>query len=181
MSALFCKITNRQNPLIAYILHLKNYTLVLDGTTLQRNTFTLKCLCIKRKCVKMIQPIGAFSPRADFRGRGVQRKAQETPQERSKAQVALINAAGTSIVAGALTTAVARSYTSSWAHAGILGVCGSVLSMFFIAPMLVENTTLLKSKKKHNLAAVQKESTKTSTILKDSFKAPKKLIQFKQS
>lgn len=130
----------------------------------------------------MIQPIGAFSPRADFRGHGVQKKPQGTPQERSRAQVALINATGTSIVAGALTTAVARSYTSSWAHAGILGVCGSVLSMFFIAPMLVENTTLLKSKKKHDLVSVAaKDGTKAQSMLKDGFKPPKKIIQFKQS
>ncbi len=127
----------------------------------------------------MIQPIGAFSPRATFRGHGV--KSQKTPQERSKAQVALINATGTSIVAGALTTAVARSYTTSWAHAGILGICGSVLSMFFIAPMLVENTTLLKSKKKHNLNSTAQNSAKTQTVVKETLKPAKKLIQFKQS
>ena len=128
----------------------------------------------------MIQPIGAFSPRADFRGHGV--KSQKTPQERSKAQVALINATGTSIIAGALTTALARSYTSSWAHAGILGICGSVLSMFFIAPMLVENTTLLKSKKKPKLNdGVVKQTTKTQSNVKTHLKPALKLVQFKQS
>ena len=120
----------------------------------------------------MIQPIGAFSPRADFRGHVV--KSKQTPQERSRAQVALINAAGTSILAGVITTGVARSYTSSWAHAGILGVCGSVLSMFFIAPMLVENTTLLNSKKKP-----AKDNAKAFNI-KEGLKPAKKLVQFKQ-
>ena len=125
----------------------------------------------------MIQPIGAFSPRADFRGHGV--KAQ-TPQEKSKAQVALINAAGTSIIAGGLTTAIARSYTSSWAHAGILGICGSVLSMFFIAPLLVENTTLIGSgKKKHDIGAAAKDCSKTQTAAR--LKPVKKLVQFRQS
>lgn len=127
----------------------------------------------------MIQPIGAFSPRAEFRGHGV--KSQRTPQERSKAQVALINAAGTSVVAGALTTAVARSYTTSWAHAGILGICGSVLSMFFIAPMLVENTTLLRSKKKPNLNPSAVDGAKTQAVVKEGLRPAKKLIQFRQS
>ena len=126
----------------------------------------------------MIQPIGAFSPRADFRGHGVSSK---TPQEKSKAQVALINAAGTSVIAGGLTTAIARSYASSWAHAGILGICGSVLSMFFIAPMLVENTTLIGNKKKPELSAMNgvKESGESSITAK--LKPAKKLVQFKQS
>jgi hypothetical protein len=124
----------------------------------------------------MIQPIGAFSPRADFRGHGV--KAQ-TPQEKSKAQVALINAAGTSVIAGALTTGIARSYTTSWAHAGILGIFGSVLSMFFIAPLLVENTTLIGSKKKHDTGIAAKDSKRTPVAAK--LKPAKKLVQFKQS
>ena len=126
----------------------------------------------------MIQPIGAFSPRAEFRGHGV---TAQTPQERSKAQVALINATGTSIVAGALTTAVARNYTSSWAHAGILGICGSVLSMFFIAPFLVENTNLISGKKKHDLGTISKDGVKTQSVVKSNLKPAKKLIQFRQS
>jgi hypothetical protein len=126
----------------------------------------------------MIQPIGAFSPRAEFRGRGVK---SQTPQERSKAQVALINAAGTSVVAGAFTTAVARNYTSSWAHAGILGICGSILSMFFIAPLLVENTNLISSKKKHDTGAISKDGVKAQNVVKGNLKPVKKLIQFRQS
>lgn len=134
----------------------------------------------KKVCEKMIQPIGAFSPRADFRGHGVNTQ-KTTPQERSKAQVALINATGTSIVAGALTTAIARSYTTSWAHAGILGVCGSVLSMFFITPMLVENTTLLKGKKKQDVGAVVSDGRKTHKAIKEGLKPAKKMVQFRQS
>ena len=125
----------------------------------------------------MIQPIGAFSPRAEFRGHGVK---SQTPQERSKAQVALINAAGTSIVAGALTTAVARNYTSSWAHAGVLGICGSVLSMFFIAPFLVENTNLINGKKKREISTIPKDGLKTQTVV-SGLKPAKKLVQFRQS
>lgn len=128
----------------------------------------------------MIQPIGAFSPRADFRGHGVQSKP--TPQERSKAQVALINAAGISILAGALTTGISRGHTSSWANAGILGVCSSVLAMFFIAPKLVENTSLLSSsKKKPNInPAVTSDGIKAQSVIKSELKPVRKLVQFRQ-
>ena len=127
----------------------------------------------------MIQPINAFSPQAGFQRRSVQ--SRKTPQERTKSQVALINAAGTSVVAGGLTTAIARSYTNSWAHAGILGICGMVLAMFFIAPMLVENTTLLRGKKKHDTAGfAAKEKAMASIAAKDVFVPPKKLVRFGQ-
>ena len=41
--------TKRYNAVIAYFLHLKNHTLVLLKTTLQKYIFTLKCGRIKRK------------------------------------------------------------------------------------------------------------------------------------
>lgn len=164
---------------IAYILHLKDYTLVLENTPLQSIFFTLKCRSIKRKCVKMIQPVSAFSPRAGFRGSA--NTTQKSSQEKTKSQVALINAATTSIAAGGLTTAIARSYTSSWSHAGILGICGSVLSMFFIAPLLVENTNLLKSQKKSVSDGSMKSNSKTAAVVKDALKPTKKLVQFRQS
>jgi len=129
----------------------------------------------------MIQPIGAFSPRAEFRGHGV-KSGKATPQERSKAQVALINAAGTSVIAGAFTTAIARGFTSSWAQAGVLGVCGTFLSMFFIAPMLVENTTLLKSKKKQHMNSQGiRENATAKSVAKNSLKPAKRFVPFKQS
>jgi len=124
----------------------------------------------------MIQPIGAFSPRADFRGHGV--KAQ-TPQEKSKAQVALINAAGISVIAGALTTAVTRSYTPSWAHASVLGVFGAILSMSCIAPTLVGNSSLFGHKKKHDIGIVAKDNSRPQVAAK--LKPAKKLVIFKQS
>lgn len=125
----------------------------------------------------MIQPIGAFSPRADFRGR---RTADRTPQERSKAQVAMINATGISALVGAVTTAIARNQTTSWANAGILGVFASILAMFFMAPRLIENTTLMKHEKKTNRCAdVAKETASTHSTIKNELKIPKR-IQFRQ-
>lgn len=134
----------------------------------------------KKVCEKMIQPVSAFSPRAVFRGSAKQ--SRKTSQERTKSQVALINAFGTSVAAGGLTTAVARSYTSSWAHAGILGVGGALLSMFFIAPWLVENTTLLKPIKKDGGNTISKESGRASATVKGALKpAAKKRVLFKQA
>lgn len=128
----------------------------------------------------MIQPVCAFSPRAGFRGHGVQ--SARTPQERSRAQVALMNATGTSLLAGAITTIAARSYTSSWGHSLLLGVCGSVLSMFFLAPLLVEHTSLIGSKKKRSAnSAIGRESALKTSVVKESIRPPKKLVQFRQS
>lgn len=168
-----------ENSIIAYILHLKDYTLVLGNTPLQSLSFTLEWRSIKRKCVKMIQPVSAFSPRVGFRG--FANKTQKSSQEKTRSQVALINAATTSIAAGGLTTAIARIYTSSWSHAGVLGICGSVLSMFFIAPILVENTNLLKSQKKQVNDSGMKTSSKATAVVKDALKPTKKLVQFRQS
>lgn len=127
----------------------------------------------------MIQPVSAFSPRAGFRGHGVQ--SVKTPQERSRAQVALINATGTSIVAGALTTIVARNYTSSWAHASIIGLCGALLSMFFIIPALVEKTMLPRGRKNSDVGALSKGTPKAQATVAEGLRPAKKLIQFRQS
>ena len=129
----------------------------------------------------MIQPVSAFSPQAGFRGKN--KSHGLSSQERTKSEVALINAAGTSLVAGAITTIVARSYTSSWLHSGVLGLCGSVLAMFFIAPRLVENTSLLKAQKKQtNNGGVPVNAGKPSSAqVIGTVKPIKKMVHFKQS
>lgn len=122
----------------------------------------------------MIQPVSAFSPQAGFR-KGPH--STKTPQNRTKSRIALANAAGTSIVAGGLTTAVARSYTSSWSHACILGVCGSMLTMFFIAPLLVENKGLLKTQRNSRVdSSVSVSRAGTVKTLK-----PRRFVPFGQS
>lgn len=129
----------------------------------------------------MIQSVNALSPRVCFRGSVS--KTHKSSEERSKSQIALINATTTSIAAGGLTTAVARSYTSSWAHAGVLGLFGSMLTMFFIAPFLVENTNFFKLSK--NSAQEKKmtstENKKVAATVKEVLKPTKKLVQFGQS
>jgi hypothetical protein len=93
-----------------------------------------------------------------------------------------MNAVGTSALAGGVTAAVARSYTPSWGQALVLGLCGAVLTMFFIAPRLVENTNLLKSKKKPaNDGGTPVDAGKPSIGVKKAVKPVRKLVQFKQS
>ena len=93
-----------------------------------------------------------------------------------------MNAAGTSLAAGGITTVIARSYTPSWGQAGVLGLCGSLLAMFFIAPRLVENTNLLKSQKKVAVdGGVPVSAGNPSTKIKSTVKPVRRLVPFKQS
>lgn len=127
----------------------------------------------------MIQPIGAFSPRAGFRG------SRDTYGKQTKkpiaSNIALINAGGVALMAGGITTGAARSYTSSWLHAGVLGICGAFLAMFFMTPHLIEKTGLNKMTKKTEPESVKVEDAqKTANIVKEHLKPAKKLVQFKQ-
>ena len=125
----------------------------------------------------MIQPVSAFSPRAGFRGSN---KSYGKLPQKASSEIALINAAGTSIAAGGLTTAIARSYTSSWSHAGALGLCGMFLALFFIAPRLVENTGFGKNAKKLEPDGLKKEAIKTTIAKEASKPSMRRLIQFRQ-
>ena len=124
----------------------------------------------------MIQPVSAFSPRAVFRG------SNKTQSEQSKklydSNVALINAGGVSLAAFGITTAIARIYTSSWANAGVLGLFGAFLSLFFMTPQLIESMN--KDKKAETADVfIKKDSQKIAEAVK-TIKPAKKLIQFRQ-
>ena len=80
----------------------------------------------------MILPINALSPKVVVRG-GV-RSSERTPQSTFARNIALVNATGISTVIGAVTTVAARSYTSGWKHAGLMGVGATLLSMMFLGP-----------------------------------------------
>ena len=120
----------------------------------------------------MIQPVSAFSPRAGFRG---SKKSYSKIAPKVSTEAAIVNAVGTTVAAGGLTTAIARSYTASWSHAGVLGLCGAFLAAFFITPRLVENTGLAKAK---SLEA--KENSKTAALVKETLKPTRRLVPFRQ-
>ena len=81
----------------------------------------------------MIQPVNAFSPKVLFRGETVN-DSKESIKKETRKRLALANAAGISIVLGAATTAIARSNTSSWRHAGYFGIGAALISMMFLGP-----------------------------------------------
>ena len=82
--------------------------------------------------------------------------------------------------AGGATTAVSRIYTKSWPQALMLGVCGTFLTLFFMAPRFIENFGI----KKNVVAAAEnpvtkKEAIKVAEIAKQ-LRPAKKLVPFRQ-
>ena len=125
----------------------------------------------------MIQPINALTPRAGFRGTHGTKNNQKGV---SDSQVALINAGGVAAVAGGLTTLVARAYTNSFAHAGVLGVFGAFLTMFFMTPHLIEKIGLGKLSSKAPVENVVKhDMSKVASTAKEYAIPVRKLVQFR--
>ena len=127
----------------------------------------------------MIQPVNALTPRAGFRGSNGTNKRNAGL---SDSQIAVINAGGIAAAAGGLTTLVARSYTNSFAHAGVLGVFGAFLTMFFMTPHLIEKIGLSKlAASKATAEAVVKHDIqqKVANVAKEYVVPAKKLVQFR--
>ena len=132
----------------------------------------------RRKCVPMIPPINALTPRVVFRGPEV--KNGKRSNGLSESQTALINAGGVAAMAGGVTTLVARAYTNSFAHAGVLGAFGALLTMFFMTPHLIDKIGLAKlAKKPQTEAVVKQDIQKMTTAAKEYLVPAKKLVQFR--
>ena len=128
--------------------------------------------------MRMIQPINALTPRVGFRGKHGTYNNVSFGQNDSR--VALINAAGVATAAGALTTLVARAYTKSFGQAGVLGIFGGLLTMFFMTPHLIDKIGLSKVAKKTNAESVAKHDfPKISKVAKEYAIPVKKLVQFR--
>ena len=140
----------------------------------------LLCLCGKkrRKCVPMIHPINALTPRVVFRGPEL--KNGKKSKGLSNSQIALANAGGVAALAGGVTTLVARAYTNSFAHAGVLGAFGALLTMFFMTPHLIDKIGLKKMARKTQPEIVaKKDFQKMTTTAKEYLIPAKKLVQFR--
>lgn len=127
----------------------------------------------------MIQPVSAFSPRATFRGTNntVGKKSSRVP---SNSNIALLNAGGVAAAAGGITTAVARGYTSSWAHAGVLGLFGAFLALFFMTPQLIDKSATKSAVKKGGTEAAAMAKTGQVIKMAEEHLIPaKKLVQFR--
>ena len=127
--------------------------------------------------MRMIQPINALTPQARFRGTHGKSKLSGL----SDSHVTMLKAAGISAGAGGLTTLVAKSYTNSFAHAGVLGVFRAFLTMFFMTPHLIEQIGLKDGAKKvvADAAVVKQEAPKAKNLVKEYIVPIKKLVQFK--
>ena len=128
--------------------------------------------------MRMIQPINTLTPRVGFRGK---HEAYSKAKGLTNSQVAFANAAGVATVAGGLTTLVARAYTNSFAHAGVLGVFGAFLTMFFMTPHLIEKFGITKfAQKAKGETAVKQDLSKTASNLAKEYAIPvRKLVQFR--
>ena len=126
----------------------------------------------------MIHPINALTPRVVFRGPEV--KNGKRSNGLSESQTALINAGGVAAMAGGVTTLVARAYTNSFAHAGVLGAFGALLTMFFMTPHLIDKIGLAKlAKKPQTEAVIKQDIQKMTTAAKEYLVPAKKLVQFR--
>jgi len=108
----------------------------------------------KKVCVCMIQPINTLTPKV-FRG-----KSQDlglTAKQKTARNIALANAAGISIVTGAVVMAGGRCYASSWRHAGVFGAIAAAVTMMFTAPAFLYRLGLSTHQVKKEGAEVQKK------------------------
>lgn len=160
-------------------IHYKNSPKVLCKKGLQDIVFELSCTRIKRrKCVRMIQPINSLTPHIGHRGSS---RPYGLKTGITDSGIAMINAGGLAVAAGGATTAVSRIYTKSWPQALMLGVCGTFLTLFFMAPRFIENFGI----KKNVVAAgaenpvTKKEAIKVAEIAKQ-LRPAKKLVPFRQ-
>ncbi len=90
----------------------------------------------------MIQPVNALAPKVFFKGRN----NDSASAKRTERNLAVINAAGISTVAGALTSVIARSYTATWKNASLFGLGGGLMTMMFVCPKLLYKAGLYTSK-----------------------------------
>ena len=126
----------------------------------------------------MIQPINALAPRVGFRGSNETYKVNT--KGLSDSSIAMINAGGVALAAGGLTTTVARAYTKSWAQAGVLGLFGAFLTMFFMTPHLIDKLGLKHiGRKAQGDVALKQDSSKVANVAKEYLRPAKKLVQFR--
>ena len=102
-----------------------------------------------RKCVIMIQPVSALSPKV-FRGSVSNQKSPLSKDVEKR--IAIINSVGMSAAMGALATLAARSYTATWKGAGACGIGATMLSMMFVLPRFLYKAGINTTSEKKLLA-----------------------------
>jgi hypothetical protein len=113
----------------------------------------------------MIQPVNALTPKVMFRG---DTAVYENPVNRKmERKLALMNAGGLSVVAGALTTVIARSYTSSWRHAGSFGLLATGVAMMFLGPRFLYKSGINSYAKEQEMDVFTREKEVQKKLLSD--------------
>jgi UDP-N-acetylmuramyl pentapeptide phosphotransferase/UDP-N-acetylglucosamine-1-phosphate transferase len=95
------------------------------------------------------------------------------------AGAALMNAGGLSLAAGGVTAAVSRIYTQSWPQACMLGMFGTFITLFFMAPQLIARFGLKKTPIVAEENVAKQEVVKATDIVK-RLKPAKRLVPFRQ-
>ena len=113
----------------------------------------------------MIQSVSALNTRVCF---CKQKDPNRNPVNRKMEQrLAVLNAGGISVASGALTTAIARSYTASWKNAGMFGLGAALITMMFICPRLLYKSGINSYKKEKELDVFSKEKEIQKKLLLD--------------
>ena len=114
-------------------------------------------------CEIMIQPVNALAPKVSFKGRELGNPVNRKMERR----LAIMNAGGLSVVTGAVTTAVGRSFTSSWKRAGLIGLGAGILTMVFICPRFMYRAGIKSYAKEKEMEVFTKEKEVQRKLLTD--------------
>ena len=88
----------------------------------------------------MIQPVNALAPKVLYKGQIDD--SRMVGVKKTKRNLAIVNSLGVSAVCGAVMTALSRSYTSTWRHAGICGVGTGAVVMTFLTPHMLHKSVI---------------------------------------
>lgn len=116
-------------------------------------------------CEIMIRPVDALAPKVLFKG---QNYDSENPvNRRFERRLALLNAGSISIITGAATMLIARSYTSSWKHASWFGIGAGIITMLFAAPRFLYKAGIKAYTKEKEMDVFTKEKEVQKKLLSD--------------
>ena len=113
----------------------------------------------------MIQPVNALAPKASFKG--AYSEVKNPVNRRTEKRLAILNAGGISVAMGAVTTAIARSYTSSWKHAGWFGLGAAAVTMMFVCPRFMYKSGINSYAKEKEMDVFTKEKEVQKKLLND--------------
>lgn len=111
----------------------------------------------------MIQPVNALSPKVSFKGAELRNPVNRKTERR----LAIMNAGGLSLVIGAVTTAIGRSFTSSWKNASLIGGAAGILTMLFVCPRLMYRAGIKSYAKEQEMEVFTKEKEIQKKLLTD--------------